>query len=234
MEQDNDLKYFMRVKQVQHLLAVYGIEDCEPSGENPYLLATTEPHTLSKIIHVGLGSVLRTQDLAFSKEVHDEYEELLEVMQLHDFLKSCLGSKITINGTITQQGQSKGFNSEITLRNTLLQNRILSMLDKINSNASEIDKLLAKNINNKEPLRNEKLGFFAWHCINRVFKGFEFEKVTKTKRNALIYDLMFSAGCLNKQKKVITDKGGEHDRDKSQFVINWLTAFEKTLNKPII
>ena len=115
MEQDNDLKYFMRVEQVQHLLAVYGIEDCEPSGKNPYLLATTEPHTLSKIIHVGLGSVLRTQDLAFSKEVHDEYEELLEVMQLHDFLKSCLGSKITINGTITQQGQSKGFNSEILI-----------------------------------------------------------------------------------------------------------------------
>lgn len=232
MEKDNN-KYFLGVDSIKELLAIYSIEDTKPSGTNPYFSATTGSDTLSNIINVGFSSVLRAQDIFFSKERHDEYEELLEVMRLHDFLKSCFGSEITIKGTITQQGETKGFESTIKLKNTLLQNRILSTLEIINKNATETDKLIAKNINNKEPLESEKLGFFAWHCINRVFIGFDFEKMKTTKRNSLIYDLMRLAGCLDRQKRIITDKGGEHDRDKSQFVINWLVAYEKALKKLI-
>lgn len=226
MEQDNDLKYFVGLENVQHLLAVYGIEDCEPSGANPYLLATTEPHSLSKIINVGLGRVLKTQNLAFSKEMHDEYEELLESKVMYDFLKSCLGKEITLKEQkqSTQQGK-KIIPKQITIRNKKLQNRLLSALEYVLSGANDVDLLIAKNIDNN-PSMNEELGFYAWWIIKHCFAGYDFQslfdnKKYKSRLYSFIYDLFFKAGLVFRDdcKHEGYENGG---REKWQQVKDWI------------
>ena len=227
MEQDNDLKYFVGLENVQHLLAVYGIEDCEPSGANPYLLATTEPHTLSKIINVGFASVLRTHNLVYSEEAIKEHEELCEMIQLHDFLKSCLGKDVEMKEKVEKQktGQTKIFPHKMLLKSTLLQGRILSLLEEILSERDDAEIYLAKNFNIKEPLWTEQMGYYAWHIINNVFCGFDFvgdDDMTKTKIYSFIYDIFLEADL------VINDYC--NNREKSERIRYYLSRYNSYIN----
>ena len=226
MEQSKDLKYIVGVEQVQHLLAVYGIDDCEPSGDNHLAIITTSPHTLSKIINVGFARVVNTQKMAFSKENHDEYEELLESKVMYDFLKSCLGKEITLKEQkqSTQQGK-KIIPKQITIRNKKLQNRLLSALEYVLSGANDVDLLIAKNIDNN-PSMNEELGFYAWWIIKHCFAGYDFQslfdnKKYKSRLYSFIYDLFFKAGLVFRDdcKHEGYENGG---REKWQQVKDWI------------
>lgn len=194
MEQDNDLKYFVGLENVQHLLAVYGIEDCEPSGLNHFAMLTTEPHTLSKIINVGFATALKTYKMRTSKENFDEYEELIDTHNMYDFLKSCMGSEITLRGT--RQGLSEGGKYTIKISSTLLLNKILSQLEGVVSNTSETDLILASSINEKDQSFQETLGEYCWKIAYYCFAGYDCEslfhgKKYKSKLYSLIYDLLF-------------------------------------------
>lgn len=194
MEQDNDLKYFVGLENVQHLLAVYGIEDCEPSGLNHVAMLTSEPHTLSKIINVGFATALKTSKVRTSKENFDEYEELIDTHNMYNFLKSCMGSEITLNGT--RQGLSEGGKYTIKISSTLLLNKILSQLEGVVSNTSEADLIVASSINEKDQSFQEALGEYGWKIAYYCFAGYDCEslfhgKKYKSKLYSLIYDLLF-------------------------------------------
>ncbi len=211
MKESNDLKYYLGLDKIQHLLAVYGIEDCEPSGLNHFALFTTEPHTLSKIINVGFASALKTHNLVYSEESIKEHEELREIIQLHDFLKSCLGKDIELKEKIKNQHSeyAKKFPNKMLLNSTLLQGRILSHLEEILSQKDDAEIFLAKNFNINKPLWTEQMGYYAWHILNNVFCGFNFfgdNDMTKTKIYSFIYDLFIEANlvindyCDNREK----------------------------------
>ena len=209
MEQSNDLKYYVGLDKVKKLLALYGIEDCEPSEFNHFAMLTTEPHTLSKIINVGFASALKTHNMVFSEESKKEHEELCETLQLYDFFESCLGKSIVLKEKTENQhsGQPQKFPNKILIKSTSLQHRILAFLEETLSQRDDAEIYLAKNFNIKEPLSTEQLGYYAKHILNNLFCGFDFVgDITKTKLYSFIYDIFIEANmviddyCDNREK----------------------------------
>lgn len=231
MEQDNDLKYYVGLDKIQHLLAVYGIEDCEPSGNNHLAIITTSPHTLSKIINVGFASLVKTHHMAYFQEFHDEYEELLEAKKLHSFLKSCLGKEITLKEKKqnTQQGKAEIIPQGITIKSKTLQNKLLSTLEEFLESASEVDVLIAQNIDSLEPSFAQKMGFFAWWIEKHCFAGFDIESLIGHKYDnggqgrlySFIFDLFVQANIIQtKEKNEGYKKNG--GSDKAKTIRDWI------------
>ena len=204
MEQSKDLKYIVSVEQVQHLLAVYGIED--------------NSKKLSQIISKWLDTILNIHKMANSLEVYDTYEELLQAKQLQHLLESCLGDDITI--------KAKGFpNIKLTSKN--LKNRILSLLEVVLCDITEIDIIIADNYLNIKhtPSNNQQLGFYATSLLNHTFKGSKITSLTKSEQYSLIYDLLFIAGKASRDdcKHEGFKNGG---REKFLQVQDWIKAFK--------
>lgn len=238
MEESNDLKYFVGLEIVQHLLAVYGIKDCEPSGDNHLAIITTSPHTLSKIINVGFTSVAKTQHIAYLQEYHDEYEELLEAKKLHNFLRSNLGKEITLKERVQkiQQSKPKKISQGTIIKSKMLQNKLLSILEDLLKSANDTDLLIAQNIDRIEPSPNEKLGFLAWWIEKNCFAGFDLESLIGHKYEnggqgrlySFIFDLFYKANLVVSDH--LNNEGYNNGgRDKAQLIIRWQNAFKNTL-----
>lgn len=204
MEENKDLKYYVGLECIQHLLDVYSIEDCEPSGRNFIKLITTAPHTLSKIINVGFASARYTADLASNKEYHDECEALHEAKKMHDFLKSCIHNDITLKGSRQKSHHSEVLVTppRITIGSILLKEGLLHFLEGLLNSVSDTEMLQAsRTINRKDASMNEKLGYIAWFIIKQCFAGYELEvllggKKYKARLYSFIYDLFLKAGLV--------------------------------------
>lgn len=204
MEQSNDLKNIVSVEQVQHLLAVYGIED--------------EPRNLSQKISKWLDTMLNIDKMANSLEVHATYEELLQAKQLQHLLESCLSDDITI--------KAKGFpNIKITSKN--LKNRILSLLESVLLDTTEIDMIIAQSHFKNTPSNNQQLGFYATSLLSHIFKDSNITSLTKSEQYSLIYDILFKA-IPNKVFRDDCKHEGYNNggREKYLLVQDWIKAFK--------
>ncbi len=164
-------------------------------------------------------------------ETQPKFSQLEECWEFVNFLTLCKGSEITMTGIICTNafGDIKNTSKIVHFNNW----NFLSTLQAIACfEADRLERLFDKNCTQKEETlsANKLLGKYVDELLSYI-EGFDFGKISKTKKYSFIYDALRLAGVMagNTKAAIITDEGftGVVGSQKNKDVSNWLNAYKK-------
>lgn len=222
MEQDN--KY---IDDVERLVEFYQFPSDAPSK------IFAEGYSLAFFVAKYLAELTTGEDVtSISNNITTSLKELEE---LEMFVALCKGGEITMTGKAQQD--AFGYTQRTKVKVTFKDNGLIDSLGMAAyMKAQQIERFINKTgIEHEGKLdKNKLLGKYADELLFYI-EGFDFGKISDTKKYSFIYDALLMAGALagNTNAEIINNEGFDSDvgHEKSKQVDRWLDAYKKHKNK---